>query len=108
MIGYTAQPMDVMDYYKTKRNDEIGGTFVIKALCTNDNEEGDVNRDEIFDILDVTYTQRWLSDIITMDSEQIRLADFDNDTQSDITDCTRMMRRIAFIYDGVHEDFLND
>ena len=103
LIGYSTEVMDVMDFFKTKNNDDIGGTFVIKALCSSDEAEGDVNRDGNFDILDVTYTQRWLSDIISLDSEQIRFADYDNDSQTDITDCTRMLRRIAFMDDGVHE-----
>ena len=103
LIGYSTEAMDVKDFYRTKLDDEIGGTFVIKALCRSDREEGDVNEDDVFDILDVTYTQRWLSDMILFTDEEKRMADFDNDGASDITDCTSMMRRIAGIDDGVHD-----
>lgn len=101
LIGYTTVPMDIMDFYQTKLSDSIGSTFVIKALCHNDDTEGDVNRDGDFDIIDVTYTQRGLVGILTMDSVQNRFADFDNDGETDITDCTRMARRLVDIDDGI-------
>ena len=97
LIGYTAQPMDVMDYYKNKLDDEIGGNLVIKALCRSDDKEGDVDRDGHFTIMDVTLTQRYYAHLIDLDDEQKRFADFDNDSLVEITDTTLMQRSLAHI-----------
>ena len=95
LIGYTTNPMDVMDFYKAKLDDEVGGTLVIKALCSSDDEEGDVDRDGVFTVIDVTMTQRYLSFQTIFDAVQLRFADFDNDGEAAITDCTLMQRRLA-------------
>lgn len=98
LIGYSAQPMDVLDFYYNKvQGDEIGGTFVIKALCTSDDVVGDVDRDGDFSALDVTVSQRMHAGITQLDEEQMRFADFDNDGEVEITDCTMMLRDIAGI-----------
>lgn len=95
LIGYSSEAMDVMDYYKNKLNDTVGGTFVIKALCHNDEKAGDVDRDGGFTILDVTVTQRYLAFTEELDDTQKRFADFDNDGVTEITDCTLMQRSLA-------------
>ena len=94
LIGYDIQPTDVLDFY-SDNEDDIGGTFVIKALCRSDDFEGDVDRDGEFGITDVTCTQRMLAEMITLDKTQIRFADFDNDGEVQITDATRMQRSLA-------------
>ena len=98
LIGYTAQPMDVMDFYYNKvQGDEIGGAFVIKALCRSDDVAGDVDGDGDFSALDVTVAQRMHAGITQLDDKQMRFADFDNDGESEITDCTMMLRDLAGI-----------
>ena len=94
LIGYDVKPVDVMDFY-SEYEDDIGGTFVIKALCSSDEAEGDVDRDGEFGITDVTCTQRMLAEMITLNKTQMRFADFNNDGESDITDATRMQRSLA-------------
>ena len=94
LIGYDIQPTDVLDFY-SENEDDIGGTFVIKALCRSDDFEGDVDRDGEFGITDVTCTQRMLAEMITLDKTQMRFADFDNDGEVQITDATRMQRSLA-------------
>lgn len=98
LIGYESNPMDVMTFYKNKLdNDEIGGTFVIKAICHSDDVAGDVDRDGEFSIIDVTLAQRAQADMITLNDEQTRYADFDNDGVADIVDCTKMQRAQAML-----------
>ena len=97
LIGYSNSAMDIMDFYQTKLKDDIGGTFVIKALCTNDEKNGDVDRDGDFTIMDVTVLQRGLANIAQLDDEQRRFADIDNNGVSDILDATRMGRILAQI-----------
>lgn len=98
LIGYSSQPMDVMDFYYDKvQGDEIGGSFVIKALCSNDRVVGDVDRNGDFNVLDVTVSQRMHAGVTQLDEEQMRFVDFDNDGEADITDCTMMLRDLAGI-----------
>lgn len=99
LIGYRSTPMDVMDFYKTVMQDDVGGTFVIKALCHNDEKAGDVDRDGVFTIFDVTTLQRYNAEMCELDGTQLRFADFDNDGEADITDCTRMQRSLAGLSD---------
>lgn len=102
LIGYSTDPMDIMDFYQTKLNDELGGTFVIKALCRSDNAEGDVDRSGVTNILDVTEIQRGISHISEFSDEQLRYADFDNDGTTDVTDCTKLQRFLIHLDDGIH------
>lgn len=95
LVGYTAQPMDVMDFYQTKLSDDVGGTFVIKALCSSDDTAGDIDLDGDFTIIDVTLALRYLSFMTELDEEQKRFADFNNDGEVEITDCTKMQRSLA-------------
>ncbi len=97
LIGYSASAMDIMDFYKAKLEDPVGGTFVIKALCTSDRAAGDVNCDGKFTIIDVTFAQRHLALLKTLDEDGIRFADFDNNGVVNALDVTKMMRRLSHI-----------
>ena len=97
LIGYTNTAMDIMNFYQTKLGDTVGGTFVIKALCTSDRAVGDVNRNGKFTIIDVTLTQRHLALIKSLDEDGTRFADVDNNGVTDVFDVTRMKRRLALI-----------
>ena len=96
LIGYTANPMDLMDFYKNKMSDEIGGTFVIKAVCHSDDIVGDVDRDGDFAIIDVTYSQRYQALMIDLSDEQKRFADYNNDGEIEMIDCTLMQRDLIY------------
>ncbi len=94
MIGYDIEPTDVMDFYKSILNDDIGGTFIIKAICTSDEVLGDIDGDGDFTVIDVTLIQRMHADILTFNDRQMRQADYDNDGDVSITDCTIMQRAL--------------
>lgn len=97
LIGYSASAMDIMDFYKAKLDDTVGGTFVIKAICTSDRVEGDVNGDGKLTVIDVTVTQRYLASLGSLDEDGMRFADFDNNGVVNAVDVTRMMRRLSHI-----------
>ena len=97
LIGYTAGAMDVMSFYQSRLSDTVGGTFVIKALCTGDRAEGDVSGNDGFTVIDVTLTQRHLALMESLDKVGIRFADIDNNGVVNVVDVTQMMRRLSYI-----------
>lgn len=95
LIGYDVAPTDLLDFYWDALGDEIGGTFVIKALTHSDEIEGDVDLDDELTIFDVTVIQRYLAVMDQLNGQQQRLADFDYDGEITIFDCTYIQRRLA-------------
>lgn len=85
---------DLMRWYKDNFNDEVGGTFVIKALTIKP-ENGDVNLDGKVNINDVTLVQQYLAEINDLSDNQRKLADFNGDGDIDITDATAIQIKIA-------------
>lgn len=98
-IEYNGQIIDVMDYYLEAYNDEIGGTFVIKAITdktTITNIKGDVNLDEKININDVTLIQQYLVGLgKTFYADHITNADFNCDGVININDATAIQIRLA-------------
>lgn len=82
---------DLMDWYKENNDDEIGGTFVIKAVTKQrffPTLLGDANLDGKVDIQDVTEIQRHLSEHITLEKTAAANADYNQDGVISIEDCT--------------------
>lgn len=94
VIGYDKDTKDVMDIY-AMMDDDIGGTFVIKAIADKVDVMGDVDGDGEITIIDVTLIQRRIADIITFDEKAEQLADYDGDNEVTILDCTRIQRVLA-------------
>ena len=96
MVG--SDSMDVMDfYYNHLEGDEIGGTFVIKAVASSERETGDCDLDGRVSVLDATYVQRYLALITDMPFLSQAFADYDSDGDISITDATRIQMKIANI-----------
>ncbi|MBR1731309.1 MAG: dockerin type I repeat-containing protein, partial [Ruminococcus sp.] len=98
-IEYGGQLTELKDYYLNKFEDEIGATFVIKAVTNkfvNTSIIGDVNLDETININDVTAIQLYLvgknNNLI---SDQLRNADFNDDGKININDATAVQIRLA-------------
>ncbi len=90
--------MDVMDFYNDYLEDEIGGTFVIKAVSRNhDNETllGDVNFDGKLSVLDATYIQRHIALLDSFSDEQKAVADVNKDGTLSVIDATCVQIEIA-------------
>ena len=98
LLGFNETPYDLMDFYREQMEDEIGGTFVIKAQ-TRRGTLGDVDGDGEVMILDATHIQRYLAGIIDFDHVQEAVADYDRDGEITILDCTRIQRMLAGIND---------
>ena len=98
-IEFGGQLMELKDYYLNKFNDEIGGTFVIKAVTNetvNTNIIGDVNLDEAININDVTSIQLYLvGRTPNLIDDQLRNADFNHDGVININDATAIQIRLA-------------
>ncbi len=60
-------------------------------------EKGDVNRDKLVNIKDVTLIQKDLVNLIAFDTEQKWLADFDADGRESIKDATKIQYKLAGI-----------
>lgn len=97
LIGGDQQAVDVMDYYQEQMDDEIGGTFVIKAIAYTGRKYGDVDKDNSVTILDATHIQRYLADIRDFSDVERIAADYDRDGKITILDCTRIQRMLAGI-----------
>ncbi len=89
---------DLMDWYHDNNNDDMGGTFVIKAVAISDNTPaliGDANLDGVVNINDVTEIQRYLAEYITLSKKSKANADFNHDGTITIEDCTSMQHFLA-------------
>jgi C1A family cysteine protease len=96
ITGTNGKITDLKDYYNNKLNDEIGGTFVIKAITNGSTIlMGDVDLDGSISINDVTKLQKYLAMITTLTSEQINVADFNGDNSVNICDATAIQRYLA-------------
>lgn len=93
-IEYDNDIMDLKDYFITFNHDEIGGTFVIKAITnstTVTSKKGDVNLDEIVDINDATLIQLHLVGLReNLYADQLENADYNNDGKININDATQI------------------
>lgn len=93
-IYYDNTMSDVLDWYKENNDDEIGGTFVIKAIAKQ-NLLGDVNLDGVINIVDATSIQKYLADIEDLNDIQMLNADFNEDGIINITDSTAVQKYLA-------------
>ena len=94
--GGTAQ--DLMDWYLDNNQDDIGGTFVIKAVTKKHYLPtllGDSNLDGKVNINDVTHIQRHLAELITLDKTAAANADFNRDGKITVDDVTKLQRFLA-------------
>ena len=92
------QITDVMDWYHDNLDDDIGGTFVIKAVTVKDYSPtllGDVDRNGVVTIRDVTEIQRHLAEFITLTGINAANADYDGDGEITINDATKIQRFLA-------------
>lgn len=93
--------MDVMDLYKDSLEDDIGGTFVIKAIGEKELYQGDIDMDGKVTILDATGIQRYLAFYDEFSDKQESLADTDKDGLISIMDATTIQMQLA----GIDSDF---
>ena len=87
--------VDLMEFYKEACDDEIGGTFVIKAVGEDIVSLSDVDMDGVVSIMDVTDIQRYLAALIDVSDRQLALADTDADGVVSVFDATSIQMVLA-------------
>lgn len=97
--------MDVMDFYRSKLDDDIGGTFVIKAIGKESVSKisGDIDLDGTLTVMDATFIQRIVAQLDIVDGQALINADTDKDGQISIMDATKVQLRLAGRYDEFEE-----
>lgn len=98
-IEYDGKITDLRDFYIDNLDDEIGGTFVIKAITnktTVTNIKGDVNLDETVNINDATAIQMFVTGMNpSLYSDQFTNADMNGDGIVNINDATEIQLNLA-------------
>lgn len=97
-IRYNGQTQDLKEFY-ISQNDEIGGTFVIKAITNGDAATdilGDVNLDGEVNINDVTLIQLYLAGLKKdLSGDMLTNADFNSDGVLNINDATAIQIKLT-------------
>ncbi len=106
MVFDNSAPMDLMDFYKDNYKDDIGGTFVIKAVSTDTAITGDIDLDSSVSIMDATSIQRYLASLTDFTDRQMYLADCDGDNVVSVFDATHIQMKLAGII-GNEDEFEN-
>ena len=100
-IYYDDTMSDLLDWYKINNNDDIGGTFVIKAVTTNNGPQvtllGDANLDGQVNIVDATLIQKHSIGLIELTDVTLLNADYDQNGVINVTDATAIQKAIAGI-----------
>lgn len=99
-ITFNGRNLDVMEFYKTYLNDDIGGTFVIKAITNKTVEPtllGDSDEDGKVTILDVTAIQKHIAQIGHLSEQGAINADFNGDEKISILDATAIQKFLVGI-----------
>lgn len=104
IIGMEDYAYELLDFYKENLDDDIGSTFVIKAVAREALKMGDVDKDGELTIIDATYIQAALAQIRTLDKEQTRVADMDGDKAVTVVDATMIQKILAGIIPNPYEE----
>lgn len=98
-IYKNGEMIDALDWYKAENQDELGGTFVIKAV-TNKTEVsvtmlGDVDLNSKLDVIDATELQLSISGSTSLSAVQKLNADTNADGKISVNDVTQLQIMIA-------------
>ena len=98
-IKYDGTTSELLDWYKTERNDMLGGTFVIKAVALKNDKimVGDVDLDGDITVMDATLVQKYIVNLSELDNTQIYNADCDGDGDIMIADATEIQKIVVGI-----------
>lgn len=95
IIGARNYSMDLLDFYKEVLDDDIGSTFAIKLITSQEHPFGDANKDNVMNITDATTIQEYLAKMCEFDNEQNLVADIDYDDRIAISDATSLQLMLA-------------
>lgn len=98
-ILYDNTMSDLLDWYKVNNDDELGGTFVIKAVTNKTGAEitlaGDVDLNGKLTITDTTLLQKYLAGKEKLTAVKKLNADIDANGKIDISDATTIQKKLA-------------
>lgn len=98
-IYYDNNMRDLLDWYKEENNDDLGGTFVIKAVTTGSGAEitklGDVNLDGNVNVADATYIQKYIVNSVEFSEVRKLNADVDGNGQITVSDATAIQKMLV-------------
>ncbi len=78
-----------------KQNEEFPDYAHTLVSPTETDIKGDINNDKAFNILDVTYYQKWIAKIIDKKYVNSNTLDYNGDGKTNINDATAMQRALA-------------
>jgi len=71
---------ELLEFYKKEHNDDIGGTFVIKAVVSKEETGGDIDGDGALTVSDILDMQKHIASLVVIDKDIIDdVADLNND-----------------------------
>lgn len=71
---------ELLEFYKKEHNDDIGGTFVIKAVVSKEETGGDIDGDGVLTVSDILDMQKHIASMVVIDKDIIDdVADLNND-----------------------------
>lgn len=101
-IKYDDETFELLDWYKTNLEDDLGATFVIKTVTKTDNSSymlGDVNLDGQITIDDVTLVQKYIANLADLSKQSQINADVDKNEQINVDDATGIQKYMAGLYE---------
>ena len=98
-IKYDGTTCELLDWYKTERDDALGGTFVIKAVALKNGKilNGDVDLDGDIAVKDATLVQKYIVKLEQLDNTQLCNADCDGDGDITVADATKIQKIVVGI-----------
>ena len=98
-IKYDGATCELLDWYKTERDDTLGGTFVIKAVALKNDKilNGDVDLDGDITVKDATIVQKYIVKLEQLDNTQLCNADCDGDGDITVADATKIQKIVVGI-----------
>lgn len=98
-IKYDGTTGELLDWYKTERDDTLGGTFVIKAVALKNDKilNGDVDLDGDITVIDATTVQKYIVKLEQLDNTQLCNADCDGDGDITVADATKIQKIVVGI-----------
>lgn len=98
-ISYNNKSYDLLDWYKEYNNDDLGGTFVIKAITNGNGAEvsllGDVNLDGQVNITDATMIQKYLVESVELSKVRMLNADINGDKAITVSDVSELQKSLV-------------
>ena len=95
-VKYEGKIYDTKDWYSEISNDNMGGTFAIKAITRNPNiKQGDIDLNGTVDINDATLLQKYIAKMLELDKYALSVSDMNSDGIISISDVTKIQQMIA-------------